>query len=148
MPVPISPPRRAFKRHLLAWIVAGIGCGWFGMPSWSVTNLLAFAVSGCIVGLVMGLATYPISRQPVLIWVGAVCGATMGCLGAWQSTAATGENLPGLCLMIGSVIGSTAAIWQTPLRLAQRALAAAAIRDTKKGPPSLVPVFEVERTTR
>ena len=122
MPALVSAPCRSFKRHLLAWILAGIGCGWFGLDSFSVTTLMAFGLSGCIVGLMMGLATYPVSRQPILVLVGAICGASIGCLGAWQSPAAAGENLPGLCLMIGSVIGSTAAIWQTPLRLLQRAL--------------------------
>jgi hypothetical protein len=121
MPALVSAPRRSFKRHLRAWIFAGIGCGWFGMPSFSVDTLIAFAISGCIVGFVMALATYPMSRDPILVVVGAICGASIGWLGAWQSTAAASENLPGLCLMVGSVIGSTAAIWQTPLRLLQRA---------------------------
>ncbi len=120
MPALISPARRSFKRHLLAWIIAGIGCGWAGMPAFSVVTLLAFAVSGCIVGSVMGLATYPVSRHPILVLVGAACGATIGFLGTWNSQAPDAENLPGLCIMVGSLIGSTAAIWQAPLRLLQR----------------------------
>jgi|GEM_PF-6785761 len=118
MPAPVTAPRRSFKRHLLAWIIAGIGCGWSDLPALTVANLLAFAVAGCIVGPVLAVATYPVSRQPILVLVGAVCGGTIGWLGAWQSPAIAGVNLPGLCLMIGGLIGATAAIWQTPLKLA------------------------------
>lgn len=126
MPKPEVPPGDSLKGHLLAWTVVGIGCGWFGLPSISATSLLAFGLSGSIIGAILGIATYPLSRQPILILVGAAAGAVLGCLGAWFSPAAAGNNLPGLCLMIGSMIGSTARIWQTPLKLLQPARQVAA----------------------
>jgi hypothetical protein len=104
-------------RHLLVWIAVGIGCGWLSMPSVSIVSLLAFAVSGTIVGFVMGLLTYPFSRQPVLVIVGAVAGTAMGFVLSWQLTPSDDQNLPGLCLMMGSLIGGTAGIWRLPLRI-------------------------------
>lgn len=112
--------RHNLRQHLLAWSVVGMACGWFGMPSASATAVVAFGLSGGIVGLVMGFATYPLSRQTVLVLVGAAAGAVLGCLGAWWSPGGSGNHLPGLCLMMGSTIGATAAIWQTPLHLLQR----------------------------
>lgn len=75
--------RYKLRQHLLAWSVAGVACGWFGMPSVSSMEIAAFGLSGGVVGLVMGFATYPLSRQAVLVLVGAAAGAVLGCLGVW-----------------------------------------------------------------
>jgi hypothetical protein len=105
----------AFRKHLLAWCVPGLACGWSLMPVTSIGTLVGFGISGLILAMVLGSATYPVSRQPVLILVGTSAGAVLGYVVSGPAAIATSPQVVGQCLLMGGLIGASAKIWQVPL---------------------------------